>query len=339
MTLSGWHYMVRNKGKYLFTFSWIVLLTVLLSTRLNAQYVEVLAEFDTNQVRIGEVFHLNLSVEQPADLKINFPIIKDTLVDKVELVESLAPDTTFTDDILRIQQTHVLTCFDSGLYEIPPLVFEFSAADWSDSISTYPLYLMVHTVAVDSAIYDIKAPIHVPVGVMEVLPYVAGGLAFIAAVLLLIWYLRKRKKGETIFTAAKPEEPAHIIALRELDELKNLKLWQQSEFKEYYSILTGIVRKYLERRYSIQAMEMTSTDIMRTWKASGEEKEDLSGNLNMLLNLADLVKFAKEKPIASDNEENMDRAYDFIHKTKQVKPLFGEEPDVLEETEKTTGDE
>ena len=199
--------------------------------------------------------------------------------------------------------------------------------DWSDSISTYPLYLLVHTIAVDSTIYDIKSPIHVPLGFMEVFPYVAGGLAFIAALGFLVWYLRKRRRRGSVFLPSIPEEPAHIIALRELDELKELKLWQQNEFKDYYSRLTEIIRRYMERRYRIPAMEMTSEEIQRAWISSGEDREDLAGNLNMLLNLADLVKFAKERPVASDNEENMERAYDFVHKTKLVKPLYGDNPD------------
>ena len=190
---------------------------------------------------------------------------------------------------------------------IPPLVFGFNGEDWSDSVSTYPLYLLVRSVAVDSTIYDIKSPIHVPVGFMEVFPYVAGGLALLAAVGFLVWYLRKRRGSESLLPASKTEEPAHVIALRDLDELKEQKIWQQNEFKNYYSRLTEIIRRYMERRYGIPAMEMTSQEIHRAWVSSGEDRDDLSGSLNMLLNLADLVKFAKEKPIASDNEENLDR--------------------------------
>lgn len=304
----------------------LILLLVLSGARSSAQYVEVLAKFDTNQVRIGEVFHLDLSVEQPSGLNVNFPVIRDTLVDKVEVLGASAPDTLIMDDdILQIRQRFRLTCFDSGLYEIPPLVFEFRADNWSDSISTYPLFLLVNTVAVDSAIYDIKSPIHMPVGFMEVFPYAIGGLALLVAVGFLVWYLRKRRKGESIFVPSIPEEPAHVIALRELDELRGQKLWQQNEFKDYYSRLTEIVRRYMERRYKIQAMEMTSYDILKAWKDSGEDQHGLISSLDRLLNLADLVKFAKEKPLASHNEENMERAYDFVHKTKVIKPIYGED--------------
>lgn len=303
------------------------------SGNVGAQFLEVLAEFDTNQVRIGEVFHLNLSVEQTRGMMVEFPALEDTLVDKVEILETFPPDSIITDDVLKIDQQYRLICFDSGFYEIPSLVFGFRDGDWIDSLGTHPLYLLVHTVAVDSAIYDIKSPIHVPVGFMEVFPYATGGLILLALAGFLVWYLRRRSRGESVFTPSVPEEPAHIIALRELDGLKSKKLWQQGEFKEYYTGLTGIIRRYMERRYSIQAMEMTSTDIIRAWSDSGEDKEGLSVNLDRLLNLADLVKFAKEKPIASDNEENMEIAYDFIHKTKQVRPLYGDEAEAGDNNE------
>jgi len=304
----------------------LLLLIMAAGTKLDAQYIEVLAELDTNQVRIGEVFHLDLTVEQPDGLKVAFPVIGDTLIDKVEVLEDYPVDTAFLDDeVLMISKRYKLACFDSGFYEIPPMEFRFSAKDWSDTISTYPIYLLVNTVAVDSSIYDIKAPIHMPVGFMEIFPFAAGGALFVALVVLFLWYLRKRRQGESLIIPEKATEPAHIIALRELDELREQKLWQKSEFKIYYSRLTGIIRQYLDRRYEIRAMEMTSYDIMQAWKISGEDYEGLAPSLDRLLNLADLVKFARERPLASDNEENMDRAYDFVHKTKLVKPLFGED--------------
>ncbi len=295
---------------------------------LNAQSAEVKAEFDTSEIRIGEPFHLNLHVIQSRGLKVEFPPIGNTLAGRIEVLESSAADTSVSDDKLQIQKQYSLTCFDSGFYEIPPLVFGVSEGDLSDSIITNPLSLVVHTVAVDSTIYDIKEPMHVPVGFMEVFPYAAGGLVLLLAAGLLVRHLRKRKGAGPIFAPARPEEPAHVTALRELDALKEEKLWQKNEFKLYYSRLTEIIRQYMERRYGIPAMEMTSYDIYMAWMQSGEDRDDLSGQLNLLLNLADLVKFAKEKPVASDNEENMERAYDFVHRTKLVKPLYGEDHEV-----------
>jgi hypothetical protein len=164
-----------------------------------------------------------------------------------------------------------------------------------------------------------------PVSFLEVFPFVVGGLLLVAAIYFTVRYLRRRKKQKGIFTPDRPEDPAHVVALRELDRLREEKLWQRSEFKPYYTRLTDTIRRYMERRYNIPAMEMTSYEILDTWKQSERPEEDLSAKLNRLLNLADLVKFAKEKPIASDNEENLDRAYEFVKKTAWVQKTEEEE--------------
>ncbi len=313
--------MIESRAKYVLL--GIVSGFLFLQTAM-AQYIEVGAKFDTNQIRIGEPVFLDIRVNHPEGILVDFPFIKDTLVDKIEVAEAFPADTTQNAGMLEIFKRYRLTSFDSGLYVIPPLKFHFHSDVWTDSIESNPLYLYVHTVQTDSSIYDIRSPIHVPVGFIEVFPYVVGGLVLLAIIGFLWWYLRRRKKNQPLFRAAKPEDPAHIIAFRELRDLKEEKLWQQSEFKTYYSRLTEIIRRYMERRYEIQAMEMTSYDILESWKKSAEHREDLTGKLRSLLDLADLVKFAKQKPVASENEENMERAYEFVEQTKWEAPEIEE---------------
>jgi len=291
----------------------------------RAQYIEVKTEFDTNQIRIGEAFQLEVMVNHPEGIRVDFPLIQDTLMDKIEVISAFPADTAENSGMLEIFKRYRLTSFDTGLYVVPPLKFKFHSDVWTDSIESNRMFLYVHTVPTDSSIYDVKLPIHLPLGFIEVFPFVLGGLILLAAIGFLIWYFRRRKKNKPLFRPVKPEDPAHIIAFRELRELKDEKLWQQSEFKAYYTRLTEIVRRYMERRYGIQAMEMTSYDILESWRLSQDHREDLTGKLRSLLDLADLVKFAKQKPVASENEENMERAYEFVDETKWVAPENTEE--------------
>jgi hypothetical protein len=291
----------------------------------RAQYIEVKTEFDTNQIRIGEVFHMDVQVNHPEGIRVDFPLIQDTLIDKIEVLSAFPADTILNSGMLEIFKKYRLTSFDTGLYVVPPLKFQFHSDVWTDSIESNRMFLYVHTVQTDSSIYDVKVPIHMPVGFIELLPFLLGGVFLLAAIGFLIWYLRRRKKNKPLFRSVKPEDPAHIIAFRELRELKDEKLWQQSEFKSYYTRLTEIVRRYMERRYNMQAMEMTSYDILESWRLSRDHREDLTGKLRSLLDLADLVKFAKQKPVASENEENMERAYEFVDETKWVAPESTEE--------------
>ncbi len=303
------------------TITYLALLVLFgLHQGMQAQYVEVSTELDTNQIRIGETLHFLIRVHQPAPVRVDFPLVGDTLVDKVEVIRSWPADTTRENGELQILKRYRLTSFDSGLYVIPPMKFRFQSRTWMDSLESNPLYLLVHTVPVDTALYDVKAPLHMPVGFLEVLPFALGGIIVLAALVFLLWYLRRRKMNKPLFGPPKPQEPAHVIAFRELRELKEEKLWQKSEFKAYYTRLTEIIRRYMDRRYGIPAMEMTSTEILEDWIASGEDREGLSEKLRLLLNLADLVKFARQKPVATDNEENMERAYDFVEQTKWVEP-------------------
>jgi hypothetical protein len=301
-----------------------ILLLMISQRPASSQSVELSTRLDTNQIRIGEQLYLDINVWHPPGVTVRFPKIGDTLMEGIEVLEAYPRDTAAEDKNMKISQRYRLTSFDSGFYEIPPLKFGISSGQCSDSIASNPMYLLVHSVAVDSTIYDVKSPIHLPLSFLEVFPFVVGGLALVAAVYLAVWYLRKRKKSKGLLIPERPLEPAHVIAFRELDRLREEKLWQRSEFKPYYTRLTEIIRQYIERRFDIPAMEMTSYEILDAWKLGEKPEEDLAAQLNRLLNLADLVKFAREKPLASDNEENLERAYEFVkrtvpvHKTEEV---------------------
>ena len=142
-------------------------------------------------------------------------------------------------------------------------------------------------------------------------------LAIIIILLLLIRYAGKRKKA----VIEKPEKviirPAHEIALEKLDHLKEEKLWQKGEIKEYQSQLTYIIREYLENRFYIHALESTSSDIARALRDKGLKDEDKS-MLQNILQIADLVKFAKAKPEENVHEKFFNEAIDFVDRTKFV---------------------
>ena len=296
----------------------LVLCGIIIPTMVNSQYVEIRAKLDTDRVLIGDQFNLNLSLSLPVGTEVTFPDIRDSIAGKIEVLRQGNIDTLVVNDRLELKRKILLTCFDSGMYEIPPLPFGVKSADWKDSIYSNPVFLAVNTIPLDSVIRDIKKPIKVPISFAEIYPYILGAIGVAALTYFVLYLLRKRKKKEPVFAPARPQEPAHLIALRELDKLKEEKLWQRNEYKVYYTRLTEIIRNYIERRFNIPAMEQTSYDILQSWKQAGYNDRDLYDILRQLLNLADLVKFAKEKPLPSDNEINLDNAYVFVRNTKPV---------------------
>lgn len=317
--------MLKENNRYssfMIKYLGVIFLSVLplISPVTFSQYVEIKAELDTNQVTIGDQFNLNLYVSHPQGITVRFPEIRDSIAGKIEVIRQYDIDTLISDDRIELNRKILLTCFDTGVYEIPPLPFRLSSEQWNDSIFSNPILMAVYTVPLDSVIRDIKQPIQVPVSFSEIYPYILAVIGLGGIVYCIIYLLRKRRKKEPVFSIARPQEPAHIIALRELDQLKESKLWQRNEYKQYYTRLTEIIRNYIERRFEIPAMEQTSYDILVSWKEKGYHDPNLFDILKQLLNLADLVKFAKEKPLPSDNELNLDNAFVFVKSTKPVSP-------------------
>jgi hypothetical protein len=310
----------KNNRKWLMISAMIILVYLLsVPQQLYSQYVEIKAELDTSQITIGDQFNLNLHVSQPSGMDVVFPDILDTLTSKIEVLQQFESDTTSAeDDQVEVKKRYLLTCFDSGLYEIPPLPFRVSFDDWDDTLFSNPMLLLVNSVPLGSTIRDIKQPVNVPISFAEIFPFLLLGAGILALAYAVFYFLRKRKRKEPLFTSIKPMDPPHVIALRELDELKEAKLWQKNEYKLYYTRLTEIIRMYMERRFGIPAMEQTTFDILRSWKEAGYSDQELDHILKQLLNLADLVKFAKEKPLPTDNEENINNAYVFVRKTRPV---------------------
>jgi hypothetical protein len=309
---------LRNSYKTVFTL--IVSLILYASGCLQAQSVKVTATIDTTRILIGDQVNLWLEAEHPSDYKLEFPVTGDSIAGKIEVLSASALDTVSRkDNFLKIRQRLVLTAFDTGFYVIPP--FFFRTPDLSDSMNTRALPLEVIGIPVDTTkgITDIKLPYEIPLTFMEILPYIVVGLLLIAMVLLYIRYLHKKR--QSVESAPKPDipsVPAHIWALGELDELVREKLWQQGKVKLYYSRLTDIIRRYIELRYSIPAMEQTTEEIVRDFRSHGAISDNILAELENLLKLADLVKFAKWKPIPEEHEASQQSAYDFVLRTKPV---------------------
>jgi hypothetical protein len=103
-------------------------------------------------------------------------------------------------------------------------------------------------------------------------------------------------------------------------------LWQKGETKKYYTRLTEILRQYLENRYGILSLELTTSETLEALVKTGFKKDESYKTLKNVLTGADLVKFAKYKPLGGENEQNLDNAYIFVNMTKasEVVP----EPDV-----------
>jgi hypothetical protein len=301
-----------------------ILVFLFSSIGLSAQSIDVNASIDTNFLLIGEQTQIELKVQYRLDgdpVSIKFPELTDTINEFIEIIYTSPIDTVYPDknDLSLVEQTKkiTITSFDSGYYEIP--YFEFTIN--GGLFQTGPMYIEVQPMEVDTAeaIFDIKDPIEEPFSFIDWLKehwvWVAIILILLIGGYLLIRYLKN--KPEKIIEEIEPETPPHIISLRKLQKLKEDKLWQAGKVKQHHSEISEIIREYIEKRYLINALENTTDEIMQGLRFHSIQP-DLLTKLNQILSLADLVKFAKEQPIASENDVSLLNAVDFIKGTRQV---------------------
>lgn len=303
----------------------------------SAQHISVKAGLDTSAILIGDQVRLAIEVQKNNRYTVDFPLFRDTITKGIEILNTSPVDTIPGDDDRTVLTQEVLiTSFDSGKYTLPPLPFIWKDKNRSDTLYSSPLELNVYTVPVDttSEIKPIKLPLDAPVTFAEIWPYLLIGLLVIMVGLFVFWYIKRRKANKPVFRVEKPKEPAHRIALRELDKLSEEKLWQKNEIKLFYTRLTNIIRKYIEERFGVYAMEETTGEIMRDIKKGYVDDQQLQNILYELLSLADMVKFAKNIPLPDENEKLMRHAYDFVIKTKTEKKENGVDNNENEEGEK-----
>lgn len=290
---------------------------------LKAQQVTVKASIDSTHILVGDQLKLLLEIEKPKKLDIQFPSVPDTFSSKIEVVDRLKVDTVKLSDNDRIKLTQrlLITSFDSGMHRIPPFYFKLKNGKVLDSIATRELAFQVHGMKIDTARgpVDIKVPYSAPVTLKEIIPYILGIILIAAILFFIFYYIRWKKKNVPLFVRPeKPEEPAHIVALRELDRIKSQKLWQQEKLKQYYSEVTDTLRTYIQKRYDIPAMEQTSAEILGTFKVNKDLVDQATlDQLQHVLSLADLVKFAKYTPLPDDNNQTLMNAYFFVNQTKK----------------------
>ena len=209
-----------------------VLLFVLLSGSmfsLKAQQVSVKASVDSTHILIGDQLKLLLEIEKPKKLDVRFPMVPDTFSSHVEVVSRSKIDTLKLDnnDREKLVQQLLITSFDSGMHQIPPFYFRLKDGQMLDSAATRALAFQVHGMKIDTTKgpADIKTVYGAPVTLKEVTPYILGIILIAAIIFFIFYYIRWKKKNVPLFARPeKPAEPAHIIALRELDRIKNQKV-------------------------------------------------------------------------------------------------------------------
>lgn len=304
-----------------------IVLSFLQGTKLYAQQTLIDVSIDSAAILIGEQTVLHLTVTTDNGKNVIVPIPNDTLMTGVEVLNIAKADTTVIDNNrLLIKQDILVTSFDSSLYLLPP----FKVIDQTDTIYSNQVALKVSTIPVNidkpDDFNDIKDTWDPPFVLADYYLLIYGVL-FACFLICLIGYILKRLRNRQSiipFKKQEPKLPPFEMAMKELDEIKQQKLWQQGRNKEYYTLLTDTLRKYMVNRFGINAMEMTSGEILELIRLESEANSSYN-SLKQILELADFVKFAKLHPLPDENELSLMNAYLFVNQTKVVEVASPEE--------------
>ncbi len=287
------------------------------------------AYMERDSIAIGDVTALVIEVEQDVMQVVAFPEYDFSEESRLESGGAATLDTLSRDGRrVKLRRRYLLRTFDEGRYNLGTasvLYADKSTQGAADTLtSSDTLFLNVATFLIDStshAIFDMKAQRDLPFMFAEISGYVKWGVLIVLLTLIIAFFVLKllARYGYSTFGLfnVPPPIPPHITAFKALETLRGEQLWQEGEYKRYYSALTDILRAYISGRFGVAALEMTSDEIMDSVRGLEEVPQRCELELQELLRDADLVKFAKAEFDASMNESYFATAHTFIELTME----------------------
>lgn len=272
-----------------------------------------------NKVRVGDLIRYTIEVNAQTNIDVQMPPFAENLSMLNQLLIhdwENRPDETLPGGRVLKKQVYELETYLTGVYEIPPARVQFAINGVTNSIYSSALCVEIASLSKEGDMTDIK-------DVKDVVEYlvkdkgklkilmVLGSLA--AAALVLLLFLRKKKEKD-----APPPVPAHIKALEALDALAASDLLEKSLFKEYFSALSDILRRYIEDRFDLRAPEQTTEEFLNILRQDPQFTYEQREMLRGFLNECDMIKFAKQESSLAAAKDASEKTRAFIEATKEV---------------------
>lgn len=300
-----------------------IIITALLSLTTWAQTPPtVRTSLAVDTIMLGDQIAMNVEIDKDIATEIMVPEFKDgKYSEKVEIIGAPRIDTLKRDGrSMTLRLGYTITSFDAGIHILGGFPIVYINKGVNDTIqSPETMALVVNTFEIDTTkeqIRDIKQPLGAPLEWAEIKDLVIYGSLGVIALAAIIYLMIRYFKSKRGTRKSRPDEPPHITAIRELEKLNSEKLPQAGRFKEYYSRITDIQREYIDQRYGIWAMEMTTPQIIEAIREVNDPS--LVAKLGEIFTLADLVKFAKWTPTIDECDEAYHTAYHYVEETKVI---------------------
>ena len=265
---------------------------------------------DLEYLQVGDRIYFDVSVVHENESSVHYVQQKPS---EIFVIISYSTDIKLIDDGSKTDFHFISALFDTGLQTIPPQEFIITSSEDSLSVYSDSIQVMVHSVlpADSVALKDIKPPVSLYLGFWDI----AFPLFIIAVIIFVIVLITRRKKGFVLLPEKKKKiTPAHVIALKKIEQLKLQDYIKKGDIKRYYVEVSWICREYLENRYHKPFLEMTGYEIRQSLKDLNVEKRM---ETNTILQECDRVKFAKYIPPIKDAEKILDELIEVIHATKE----------------------
>jgi len=292
-----------------------------------SQTVETIT--DRKDILIGEQIKLTIKANLP--LQSSFVINWFTIPDSIPHFDIVDPGKTDTvdykDNSKHIEQTIIITSFDSGSWVFPALLIKFAteAVQPVQSFQTDSFFVNVGYSPSDSTnqLRDIKPIIKVSVTDYLWL-YITGGIILLLLVIILLYrYWKKKRKlksGEPLSRLSAYDE-----AITELNKLGQYNLDVAEELKLYHSKLAEIFKRYAGRKQQLNLLNKTTGDILISMSDNNMSTNSIS-KLATALRCTDAVKFAKYQPSADESDDCLQKIKETINlmeasKLLNTKPL------------------
>lgn len=280
---------------------------------------------------IGDSLALKLQYEGGDPRNVLFPVLDPLSCPGLEFYAATPQYDTLYDKAtgrFRLQAIYPFAVYQAGTYTIPPVSIRVLEDGDVLVYDTDTLYLNIYEPDIDlsQAIRDIKDIQHVSAWerfgdfCRRNLWWLISGAVLLAGAGFVWYYLRRKRRNLPVFSAPRPAVPPLDQALADLKQLKEKQLWQQNRLKEYYTELTDILRIFLAGHTHIAAVEMTSDECLEALRQHYPDRQEAVRDLGRVFRTADLVKFAKGEPQASEHQECFRLIWQFIasHKTEMA---------------------
>ena len=296
--------------------------------------ISISSQVDNSRVYIGDLITYTVTVTHDKDVKVELPGLGANL-GGFEIRDYNLHEPKKKDGLITSAVDYTISTFFTGEFEIPPLtVMYYTPEDTAaKTLSTEKIKIVVESVKPSEAgdIKDIKPPVEIPRDLWHLMRwFVLGGVLALLAFLVFVIYRRKKAGKGLLPVREAPPRPPHEVAYRSLDRLRDSDLLENGRIKEFYTEISEIIREYIEGRYFIVAMEMTTTEVLEGL-STAELSEDNFHLFQTFLEQSDLVKFAKRIPSEDENEAILNMAYEIVNRTKVLleeilEESSGEEP-------------